>query len=174
MRFKAAQADWSSAKEETITSVANQDKEKNQTLDPQRESQIREIISNIPLVKTLRIRLDGLAPGECRMGLTRDGTLDGIYVSLHGGILMALADTAACFAIQTLIGVTDTLTTTDMNIRFLAPALNEVKATATVIKAGRTLCPTEIKLHDENDKLLALAQVTYMRLPKKLDREFEA
>ena len=145
---------------------------KQQTLDPALEKQISDIIHNIPLVKTLNVRLDGLAPGECRMSLTRDGTLDGIYVSLHGGIMMALADTAACFAIQTLIGVTDTLTTTDMNIRFLAPALNEAKATATVIKAGRTLCPTEIKLHDETGKLLALAQVTYMRLQKQLDRGY--
>ncbi len=153
--------------------MSDQSENKNQTLDPALEKQISDIIHNIPLVKTLQIRLDSLAPGECRMSLTRDGTLDGIYVSLHGGIMMAPADSAACVAIQTQIGVDDTRTPTDMNIRYLAPALNEVKATATVIKAGRTLCPTEIKLHDETGKLLAVAQVTYMRLQKKIDRGFE-
>lgn len=134
---------------------------------------ITAIINRIPLVKTLKIELDELSPGTCKMSMVRDGTLDGIYVSMHGGALMALADTAACFAIQTLIGVDDTLTTTDMNIRFLAPALDRVTATARVIKAGRTLCPTEISLTDSNDKLLAVAQVTYIRLRKDIGREFE-
>ena len=142
------------------------------TLSPDLRERIRQKISEIPLVRSLNIQLDGLSSGECVMSIKRDGSLDGIYVSLHGGIMMALADTAACFAIQTLIGVEDTLTTTDMNIRFLAPALDRCIATAKVIKAGRTLCPCEIHLHDDNSKLLAVAQVTYMRLPKKLDREF--
>lgn len=144
-----------------------------ETLDPKLKSDIEAIIAKIPLVKSLKIELDSLSAGECVMSMRRDGSLDGIFVSLHGGILMALADTAACFAIQTLTGVADTLTTTDMNIRFLAPALDRVIATATVIKAGRTLCPAEIKLHDQDGVLLAVAQVTYMRLPKKNDREFK-
>lgn len=144
----------------------------NSELDPQLKSRITEKIHQIPLVKSLHIQLDSLAPGECVMSLTRDGTLDGIYVSLHGGIMMALADTAACFAIQTLIGVEDTLTTTDMNIRFLAPALEKCIATAKVIKAGRTLCPSEIRLTDQDGVLLAIAQVTYMRLQKEIGREF--
>jgi uncharacterized protein (TIGR00369 family) len=139
-------------------------------LEPELQSEIRRIISEIPLVKSLNIHLEGLAPGECRMSMVRDGSLDGIFVSLHGGILMALADTAACFAIQTLIGVSDTLTTTDMNIRFLAPALDKVIAKATVIKPGRTLCPCEVSLTDEQGKLLAVAQVTYMRIQSSATR----
>lgn len=107
------------------------------------------------------------------MSIVRDGSLDGIYVSLHGGILMTLADTVACFAIQTKIGVEDTLTTTDMNICFLAPALEKVIATARVVKAGRTLCPTKISLTDEKETLLAYAQVTYMRMNNHVGRKFE-
>ncbi len=141
-----------------------------QKLDSELQGKIERIIAEIPLVKSLKIHLDGLDIGECRMSIKRDGTLDGIFVSLHGGILMALADTAACFAIQTLIGVEDTLTTTDMNIRFLAPALDKVIAKATVIKPGRTLCPCEIQLSDVEGKLLAIAQVTYMRLKTQPSR----
>ncbi len=140
-------------------------------IDPELQSQIEQIVAKIPLVKSLKIHLDGLESGVCRMSIVRDGTLDGIFVSLHGGIMMALADTAACFAIQTLIGVEDTLTTTDMNIRFLAPALGRVIAEAKVIKAGRTLCPCEISLVDEEGKLLAIAQVTYIRIKAPLDRQ---
>ncbi|MCH9025378.1 MAG: PaaI family thioesterase, partial [candidate division Zixibacteria bacterium] len=38
---------------------------------------------------------------------------------------MTLADSAACFAIMTQTGPDQPLTTTDMNIRFLAPCLPE-------------------------------------------------
>lgn len=148
-----------------------EDKSVTNQLSADLREKIVAVINRIPLVKTLKIELDELSPGTCKMSMVRDGTLDGIFVSLHGGALMALADTAACFAIQTLIGVEDTLTTTDMNIRFLAPALDRVTATARVIKAGRTLCPTEISLTDSAGKLLAVAQVTYMRLRKDIGRE---
>ncbi len=139
-------------------------------LDPGLKDAILEKIRSIPTVRSLDITVESLASGECRMSMKRDGRFDGIFVSLHGGIMMTLADTAACFAIQTLIGVEDTLTTTDMNIRFLAPALGTCHASAKVIKAGRTLCPTEVQLTDDKGALLAIAQVTYMRMPKKLDR----
>ena len=137
------------------------------TLSPELREAILAKIATIPTVRSLRIRFDLLELGECRMSMERDGQFDGIFVSLHGGIMMTLADTAACFAIQTLIGVEDTLTTTDMNIRFLAPALGCTHAHAKVIKAGRTLCPTEARLTDDEGTLLAIAQVTYMRMPKK-------
>jgi len=38
------------------------------------------------------------------------------------------------------------LTTTDMNIRFLALGMTD--ATARVIKVGRTLCPVAVDLYD--------------------------
>ena len=57
-------------------------------------------------------------------------------------------------------------TTTDMNIRFLAPCLTDLRAEARVIKCGRTLCPVAVELFDANDKAVAVAQVTYLRLEK--------
>ena len=47
---------------------------------------------------------------------------------------MTIADSAACFAIFTKTGPEIPLTTTDMNIRFLAPCLSDVTAKAKVIK----------------------------------------
>ena len=53
------------------------------------------------------------------------------------------------------------LTTTDMNIRFLAPCLTDVTARARVIKLGSTLCPVAVDLFDTNDRQVAVAQVSY-------------
>ena len=80
---------------------------------------------------------------------------------------MTIADSAACFAILTLTGPGITLTTTDMNIRFLAPCRSDVTARARLIKLGRTMCPVTVELFDENQQMVAIAQVNYMLLEHK-------
>jgi uncharacterized protein (TIGR00369 family) len=79
---------------------------------------------------------------------------------------MTVADSAACFAVFTKTGPEMHMTTTDMNIRFLAPCLSDVTARARIIKFGRTLCPTEIDLVDAAGTRVALAQVTYFLLDR--------
>jgi uncharacterized protein (TIGR00369 family) len=77
---------------------------------------------------------------------------------------MTIADSAACFAIFTKTGPEVRLTTTDMNIRFLAPCFSDVTAKAKVIKLGRTLVPVSVDLYDSTDKHIAVAQVNYILL----------
>ena len=135
-------------------------------LDPARTKAILDRVEHIPIVDTLRIRIDECEEGFCKATVPRDPRYDGIFESLHGGILMTIADSIACFAIMTQIGPDEPLTTTDMNIRFLAPCLTEVTAVAKVIKLGRTLCPVAVDLYDNNGTRVAVAQVTYVRLDK--------
>jgi uncharacterized protein (TIGR00369 family) len=120
----------------------------------------------IPIVSTLRMAFVELEQGYCCVEVPYDARYEGVYESFHGGVLTTIADSAACFAILTCTGPDQVLTTTDMNIRFLAPCLGAVRAEARVIKVGRTLCPTQVDLLDEGRRPLALAQVTYMRLPR--------
>jgi uncharacterized protein (TIGR00369 family) len=91
---------------------------------------------------------------------------DGIYDSFHGGLLMTVADSAAAFALMTLTEPEAKMTTTDMNIRFLAPCLTDLIVRAKVIKFGRTLSPMAIDLYDEKEKHVAVAQVNYFVLGK--------
>ena len=133
-------------------------------IDPGLRAAILARISRIPIFDSLGMRDLEFAPGLCRVSITRQARWDGIFASLHGGILMTLADSAAAFAILTLAGVQERLTTTDMGIRFLAPCLGDATATARVIKFGRTLCPCQVDLADAQGKAVAVAQVAYMRL----------
>lgn len=95
-----------------------------------------------------------------------DRKYDGIFQSFHGGLLMTLADTAACIATLTLAGPDAVVTTTDMNIRFLTACNSDATADARIIKFGRTLCPAEVMIRDAKGREVAIAQVTYMRLEK--------
>lgn len=121
-------------------------------------------MEKIPIFRTLAFRQVSFARGLCRAVVARQREYDGIFESFHGGLLMTIADSAAALAVLTQTGPAAKITTTDMGIRFLAPALADVIVEARVLKLGRTLVPLQVELRDLEQNLLAIAQVTYMRL----------
>ena len=140
------------------------------TLDPILDDAVTHKLRSIPIYDQLHLRLDRLGPGEAVVSMPHERQYHGIFESLHGGLLMTLADTAACVAILTLAGPDAVITTTDMNIRFLAPCLTDATAVARVIKFGRSLVPIQVSLRDAQGREVAIAQVTYMRLEKMPSR----
>jgi uncharacterized protein (TIGR00369 family) len=139
-------------------------------LDETTRAAIIERARKIPIVDTLSLQFTAMDEGYCEIRAPRREDFDGVFESFHGGLLITIADSAACFALLTVVGAHVRLATTDMNIRFLAPCLSDVTAKARVIKAGRTLCPVEINLFDDNGKHVAVSQVTYMLLGALRDR----
>ncbi|MCU0591744.1 MAG: PaaI family thioesterase [Desulfobacterales bacterium] len=133
-------------------------------MDPELESALFARIKRIPIVATLGLEIMRFGDGFCESRTPRSLKYDGVFESFHGGLLMTIADSTACFAILTRTGADTRLTTTDMNIRFLAPCLTDVTARAHVIKFGRTLCPVTVDLFDADGRRVAVAQVTYMLL----------
>ncbi len=131
-------------------------------LSPDRKNDILTEVNKIPIVDTLNIQIISLTDGYCETKVQRKLSYDGVFKSFHGGLLMTIADSTACIAIFTKTGPFVKLTTTDMNIRFLAPCLSDVTAKASVIKLGRTLCPVSIDLYDATKKHVAVAQVNYI------------
>lgn len=123
-------------------------------------------VNKIPIMSTMKLEVIHLKAGYCELKAPRQKIYDGIYDSFHGGLLMTVADSAAAFALMTLTGPETGMTTTDMNIRFLAPCLTDLIVHAKVIKFGRTLSPMAIDLYDENEKYVAVAQVNYFVLGK--------
>lgn len=123
-------------------------------------------IKKVAIFDTLQMEVVAFDEGYCEISVPRHTSYDGVYDSFHGGILMTIADSVACFAIFTKTGPEQLMTTTDMNIRFLAPCLSAVRAKAHVIKFGKTLCPVAVDLYDAVNKHVAVAQVTYMLLNK--------
>jgi uncharacterized protein (TIGR00369 family) len=137
---------------------------KNMTLTVEIQKEILARINKIPIVDTLQIKVVSLSDGYCETQVPRKPGYDGVFESFHGGLLMTIADSTACFAIFTKTGPGVRLTTTDMNIRFLSPCLSDVTAKAKVIKIGRTLCPVAVDLFDTANRQVAVAQVGYMLL----------
>ena len=133
-------------------------------LPPDLVQSIVNRVNRIPIVETLSVEILTLAKGFCITRVPRHNKYDGVFESFHGGLLMTVADSTACFAIFTETGPNVRLTTTDMNIRFLAPCFSDITAHARVIKMGKTLCPVAIDLYDTQKTHIAVAQVTYILL----------
>ena len=134
-------------------------------LDDATRRAIEARFEQIPLARTLGVRLARLERGECDLALDDRRDLDGIFASLHGGILTTLADSAIAFAALTLIGPDSPIATVELNIRFLAPCREGVVARSRVVKAGRTLITGDVELRGlTTGTLFATCGLTYIRL----------
>ncbi len=127
---------------------------------------VLERIKKIPIVETLGFSFVEINDGICEAVVKHEKKYDGIFESFHGGLLMTVADSVSAFALLTLTGAYAAITTTDMNIRFLAACRTDVRAVARVIKHGRTLAPVAVELFDMNGTMVAVAQVNYMILSR--------
>jgi uncharacterized protein (TIGR00369 family) len=128
------------------------------------EEAIRRRLQTIPAVHTFGYRLEELSHGRAVIVAPYDASLDGIFQSFHGGLLATLADSTGGAAVLTVAGAETPTATTDLSIRFLAPCRTDARATARVIKAGRTLVLSEINIHDMRGRHVAVCQASYMRL----------
>ena len=133
-------------------------------LNQEQKQEILDRANQAPIFSTLNFELEALSDGGCKIKFPKKSGYDGIFESFHGGLLMTVADTAAAFAILTLSQKNISIAITDMNIRFLAPCLTDVRAVANVIKLGRTLAPVSVELFDDSEKKVAIAQVNYIFL----------
>jgi len=85
-----------------------------------------------------------------------------IHGVVHGGILAALADTAAAIAAYTAVPRGVELATLELKINYLEPVSGgRVKADAKVLRAGRNFIVTECEIFNESGSLAAKALLTF-------------
>lgn len=86
---------------------------------------------------------------------------------VSGPTQMALADTVAYICVFTQLGITPMAVTSSLNMSFLRPCVGPtVRAEATMVKLGRTLAVTDVRIFGVNMREpSAISTVTYA-LPK--------
>ncbi len=125
---------------------------------------ILERSRSAPCVAALGLRVVDFDEGFCRLTARHDPAFDGLLPGFHGGMLANVCDCAAWFAIATQTGPDEKLVTTDLHVRYLNPCMGDVTVAARVIKFGRTLCPVSVELFDAGGQLVAVGDVTYIRV----------
>lgn len=85
-----------------------------------------------------------------------------IHDVVHGGVLAALADTAAAVAAYTAVPEGAEIATIELKINYLIPIpKGRIRAEATVLRAGRNFVVTECEIRTEEGTLAAKALLTF-------------
>jgi uncharacterized protein (TIGR00369 family) len=87
--------------------------------------------------------------------------------TVHGGIIATLLDSALGCAVQTVLPDGTGYTTLSLELKYLRPVAvdaGELRATGTVVHAGRRQATAEAKLTDATGRVLATATTTCLVL----------
>lgn len=118
------------------------------------------------LMRTLGASLRFVAPGRVEVVLTPGPGVAQQHGFVHGGAVVAIADSAAGYAALSLMPEGNGVLTTELKINFVAPAAGErIVARGRVVKAGRTLSLVQTEVfaeHQGHEKLVALLTATMM------------
>jgi uncharacterized protein (TIGR00369 family) len=126
---------------------------------------LKENIAATPYHQWLRPELISVAEegGEVAIRLTirPEFTRVAGKSDLHGGVVAALVDIAGHAAIASK--VKHTVATIDMRVDYLRLAGgSEIIATASIIKIGRTIGVVDVRLNDDQKRLVAVGRASYM------------
>jgi acyl-CoA thioesterase len=134
-------------------------------LPAERLERIERAIEAVPYARLLGIELEKVALGEATLTLAIRPELSQNHGVVHGGAIASLIDTATAVAILTLLEPDERVTTVDLTISYLRPALEgQLRATARVLRQGRRLLTVSAEVTDTSGTLLATALSTYIKL----------
>ncbi len=136
--------------------------------DPDFAARVAASFARQAAMATFGARLGAVAPGAVEIVLPVAPYLGQQHGFVHGGVVAAIADSAAGYAALSLMPPGAGVLTTEFKINFLAPAAGErLVARGRVVKSGRTLTLAIAEVHAEADgesRLCALLTATLMTL----------
>jgi acyl-CoA thioesterase len=117
---------------------------------------MRQASLNEPLWQLLGIKLEEISDGYSKVSLQLKPEFLNFIGTVHGGIIVTLADSAFGYALNSLHFPT---VASQFNIHFLNPALasDELTVECRVVKAGKRMIVAEISVETADGRLIAKA-----------------
>jgi len=135
------------------------------SLDEARLARAQAAVAAVPFAKLLGLEMGELKTGEATLHLTVRDELTQNQGVMHGGAVASLIDTASAFAVVTQLEPDERVTTTDLTIHYLRPIVSgRLSATARIVRGGRRLFVLSIEVINDQQKLVATAITTYIKL----------
>ena len=131
------------------------------------ESRVRASFAAQTMLATLGASITELGRGRVVLEMPSDPRFGQQFGYTHAGAVTALVDTACGYAALSAMADDREVLTVDFSANFLAPAAGErFRATATVLRAGRTIVVTRGEVHAltgaDEPRLVAAMQATMM------------
>jgi uncharacterized protein (TIGR00369 family) len=123
---------------------------------------LRSKLKESHATKLLGFELDAVETGRAVLRLDVQRHHRQLHGVVHGGILAAMADTAAAIAAYTVLPKGATLATVELSINYLEPVPGgRVKAEGRVLRVGRNFVVAECEIRIEDGPLAAKALLTF-------------
>ncbi|MFA5066071.1 MAG: PaaI family thioesterase [Dehalococcoidia bacterium] len=130
---------------------------------PDKLKHLLELGKNEPVAGFLGMRLLELSPGHARVSMPMKPEYINFNGMIFGGIISAVADQAFAYATNSVINPN---VASQFNIHFIAAVSvqDELTAECRVMKSGKRVCISEIKVTNQEGKLVATATGTTIPL----------
>jgi len=124
---------------------------------------LKELGKNEPVASFLDMKLLELSPGFARVSMQMKPEYLNFNGMVFGGIISAVADQAFAYATNSVVNPN---VASQFNIHFIAAAgaQDELTAECRVLKSGKRVCVSEIKVTNREGKLIATATGTTIPL----------
>lgn len=133
-------------------------------LTPEEQARLREALDRVPYAGLLGLELVSAERGAATFALDWRAELTRMEGILHGGALVSLLDTAAAFAVMTVLPPGGRTVTVDLTVHFLRPvSAGRLEARARVLRDGRRICVIQIEATDQTGVLISTATTTYVK-----------
>ncbi|HEX8146350.1 MAG TPA: PaaI family thioesterase [Pyrinomonadaceae bacterium] len=125
-------------------------------------ARLRETFARVPYVGLLGFEFVRAERGAATFALDVREELTRMGGILHGGAVVSLLDTAAAFAVHTVIEPDARTVTVDLTVHFLRPASDgRIEAHARVLRRGRRVCILAVEARDAGAEIIATSTMTY-------------
>ena len=126
---------------------------------PDEIAKLKALGKNEPVASFLGMKLEELSPGFARVTMPMQPQYINFNGMIFGGIISAVADQAFAYATNSVINPN---VAAQFNIHFIAAAGEKDKLTAEcrVVKSGKRVCVSEIRVTNQAGKLIATATGT--------------
>jgi uncharacterized protein (TIGR00369 family) len=122
----------------------------------------RKRMKHSRLSALLGFHVESLAPGRAVLTMQVRELHKQIHDVVHGGVLAALADTAAAIAAYTVVPQGAELATIELKINYLSAVPGgKIRAEGKVLRAGRNFVVTECEVFNAKGGLAAKALLTF-------------
>ena len=118
-----------------------------------------------PIAKTLGFKLTHVEPGSASVAIDADERFWNPMGTLHGGILVDIADAAMGLAYAAGLNDDESFTTIELKINYLRPFKEgHLKAVAKTVHRGRTVGILDCEVFDDRGKIIARSSSTCLTL----------
>lgn len=151
-----------------VTSWRTQSEDISRNWTPKRRKMLVGRFSSVPYPNWLGIKIAKLGAGTADLSLTIKKNHQQYQGIAHGGVLAALADTAATFAALTVIPEGMDVVTIEFKVNFLAAVPSgTLLAVGNIVRVGSRIAVSDVRVYGPTkDRLAMTGTFTMLVFPK--------